>query len=146
MVSVVGGGLYFLLLGGTTSVSSAAGGRVSDRIISSWSIPDGHVLFKLLRSTRRSTLPNIIPQYITKYSKKPTILIRRNFPQNLNLKRLSLRELSALCERPLHIPGFMHNPKRWVDLTAWFTRSCTSSCVSAIRLFERRCRRRPDLK
>ena len=80
-------------------MSSAAGGGVSERIISSWSIPDGHIISKLPRSTRRSTLPNIIPGCITKYSKKPTVLIKRNFPQNITVKLLSLCELSVLCER-----------------------------------------------
>ena len=42
--------------------------------------------------------------------KKTRSLIERDFTQNLNLKRLYLRELRALCERPLHIHGFMHNP------------------------------------
>jgi hypothetical protein len=129
-------GVHFLLLGGTTSVSSAAGAWVSDRIISSWSIPDGHVLFKLLRSTRRSTLPNIIHQYITKFPAKTKPLSDYPF---VSLARFVRDHCTfpALC---------IIRVKRWVDLTAWFTRSCTSSCVSATRLFERRCWRRPDLK
>jgi hypothetical protein len=42
--------------------------------------------------------------------KSLSLIIGRDFLQNVTIKLLSLCELSALCERPPHILGLMHNP------------------------------------
>jgi len=56
------------------------------------------------RTTQRSSLPTNLPGKWWWTLKKPPILIRRNFTQNVTVKLLFLCEFGVLCERPLHIP------------------------------------------
>ena len=61
----------------------------------------------LSQSSRSSQRPRPVIGEILK--KSLPFIIGRDFLQNVTIKLLSLCELSALCERPPHIPSLMHN-------------------------------------
>jgi len=62
----------------------------------------------LSQSSRSSQRPRPVRDRGNTQKSLPFI-IGRDFLQNVTVKLLSLCELSVLCERPLHIPGFMQN-------------------------------------